>query len=263
MGLFFFLVLIFLVVAYIILGGGYILFLVSKLFKVQNATFKTTLRAWLGAGIVSSLVSFLLLFVLPALPGVSLIPYVVNFLIFYYFFTKYYSISWLKSFVVYIVFLIVWALISVAIAVPTRLFVVQPFMVSGEAMSPTYPSGEYLLINHLAKSFNRGDVIVFQYPRDPSQYFIKRIIGLPGDTLSIENGAVIINGEPLVETYISEETPGDIKITLGLDEYFVMGDNRDASSDSRVWGPIKRTAIIGKVLYDVANFSSLETQESN
>lgn len=146
-------------------------------------------------------------------------------------------------------------LIALAIVVPIRYFLFQPFFVSGASMEPNFQSGEYLLIDEISYRFReprRGEVIVFHYPRDPSNFFIKRIIGLPGETIEIEGGEIKIynlespEGEILKEHYIQELTPGDIKISLKKDEYFVLGDNRDHSSDSRTWGPLKRNNIIGR-----------------
>lgn len=123
-------------------------------------------------------------------------------------------------------------------------------------MEPTFDNGQYLIIDeisyHLANP-ERGDVIVFRYPRDPSQYFIKRVIGLPGETVKIQNGkvsVVTIAGETiqLDESYIVFHGNGsDTQVVLGVNQYFVMGDNRPESSDSRVWGVLPRQNIIGRV----------------
>lgn len=140
-----------------------------------------------------------------------------------------------------------------------RFFVAEPFIVSGSSMVPNFHNREYLVVNKINYRFNepkRGDVIVFRYPKDPSQYFIKRIVGLPGEKVKIENGKVYIfnsehpNGSALTEPYLSNQgiTFGnDQVITLGSDEYYVCGDNRLASSDSRVWGILPKNDIIGTV----------------
>ncbi len=151
-------------------------------------------------------------------------------------------------------------LIALAIILPIRYYVAQPFIVSGSSMEPTFYTGQYLIINELSYHLGepqRGDVIVFKYPKDTSQYFIKRIIGLPGETVKIENNQVIIvnkenpKGFVLNEDYLpSGDTTfpyGDNTKTLGSEEYFVLGDNRLASSDSRFWGPVPSNDIIGKV----------------
>ncbi len=128
-------------------------------------------------------------------------------------------------------------------------------MVSGDAMSPTYKAGEYLLINELSKDFKRNDVVVLRYPNNTSSFFIKRIIGLPGESISVKNNAVFVNGQMVREQYYTGQTSGNIAVVLGVDEYFVLGDNRLASTDSRDWGPIKKPLLVGKILADVGNFA--------
>jgi len=147
--------------------------------------------------------------------------------------------------------------IALIITLPIRYFVIQPFFVLGASMQPTFQNGDYLIINEISYRVgqpNRGDVIVFRYPYNPSEYYIKRVIGLPGETISIHDNQITIKndarpeGFALKETYLPPEmTGGDIEKTLGPDEYFVLGDNREASSDSRSWGPLKREFITGKV----------------
>ncbi len=148
------------------------------------------------------------------------------------------------------------SLIAIMIVVPIRLFIAQPFIVSGASMEDTFHSGEYLIVDQLTYHFedpSRGDVIVFRYPRDPSKYFIKRVIGIPGDTITIENGVITIvnennpEGTVLSEAY-AETMPSAAKLVekIGDREYFVMGDNRDESSDSRAWGVLQEERIIGR-----------------
>jgi signal peptidase I len=147
-------------------------------------------------------------------------------------------------------------LISSAIIIPIRYFLVQPFYVKGASMEPNFYDHEYLIIDELTYRFRepfRGEIVVFKYPRDPSQYFIKRVIALPGETIEVTNGHVLIyntdhpNGMLLDESYLEEQTTGKVRVTLGEDEYYIMGDNRDSSLDSRSFGPITRDDIIGRV----------------
>ncbi len=147
-------------------------------------------------------------------------------------------------------------ILIVVVVIPIRLFVVSPFVVDGESMHPTFENLDYLIIDELLYDFKapaRGDVIVFRYPGDPSIFYIKRIIGLPNETVSINHGIVTITtatGENIVlaEPYIVNEDATYTKnISLLPGEYFVMGDNRPNSSDSRVWGPLPRKNIIGRV----------------
>lgn len=149
--------------------------------------------------------------------------------------------------------------IAAAIIIPIRYFLIQPFYVKGASMEPNFYDHEYLIIDELSYRFSeptRGETVVFRYPNDPSEFFIKRIIALPGETVEVAENRVTIynnehpNGMVLDESaYLPEDTitPGRKKATLGSNEYFVMGDNRDASLDSRAFGPITSSAIIGRV----------------
>ena len=147
--------------------------------------------------------------------------------------------------------------IAFIVMIGFRFFVAEPFIVSGSSMVPNFHNREYLVVNKIGYRFNepqRGDVIVFKYPKDTSQYFIKRVIGLPGEKVKVENGRIYIynaehpNGSALEEPYLSNQdiTFGkDELLTLGSEEYYVAGDNRLASSDSRVWGILPKHDIIG------------------
>ncbi len=149
-------------------------------------------------------------------------------------------------------------IIALAIIVPIRYFLIQPFFVNGASMDPNFLDGDYLIIDEISYRLNepqRSDVIIFRYPLDPSQFFIKRVIGLPGETVKIEDGKVFIYSiETSDERIILDEsayledsyTPGNLEITLEEDEYFVLGDNRMASSDSRKWGELDEKYIIGR-----------------
>ena len=146
-------------------------------------------------------------------------------------------------------------LLAVIIVVPFRLYVAQPFIVDGLSMYPTFNNGHYLIIDELSYYFKdpvRGSAVVFKYPKDPSKYFIKRIIGLPGETVSIKSGKVtIINtnhpkGLALDESYVKLVKDETADYVLSDDQYFVMGDNRLQSSDSRIWGPVPADNLIGR-----------------
>jgi len=148
-------------------------------------------------------------------------------------------------------------IISLAIIVPIRAYIFQPFFVRGASMEPNFSNGEYLIIDELSYRLRdplRNEVIVFRFPNDPSQYYIKRIIGLPGETVEVRGGGVYIkegNDEPVLldESFLPEETKtsGEVSLTLGPGEYFALGDNRSFSSDSRRWGGLRRELIIGRV----------------
>lgn len=128
-------------------------------------------------------------------------------------------------------------LIAVVLAFFIRYFIVELYMVEGPSMRPTLLNGERLVVNKFLYRFKtpeRGEVIVFRYPRDPSRDFIKRVIGVPGDTIEIKEGRVFVNGQLQNETYILEKTKGSYPLaTVPEGHVFVMGDNRNNSEDSR------------------------------
>jgi signal peptidase I len=160
------------------------------------------------------------------------------------------------------------SIIALIIVIPIRMFVAQPFIVSGASMEQTFHTGEYLIVDQVSYHLHepaRGDVIVFRYPKDPSKYFIKRIIALPGETIKIEGSTVTIineqnpNGFIVDEPYIKSMSEDNyLTEKLGPREYFVMGDNRDRSSDSRAWGVLTEDRIIGKAFIRLFPPSALD-----
>lgn len=165
-------------------------------------------------------------------------------------------------------------LIAFAIIIPIRFYVLQPFYVKGASMEPNFHDNEYLIIDELSYRLHqpqRGDVVVLHNPGQPNEFLIKRIIGLPGDRLTINDGAVTVytsarpDGAVLDETgYLPVDrlTFGHLDVTLGSGEYYVLGDNRPASLDSRIFGPVSRTAIVGRTavrawpLYRIQTFNT-------
>lgn len=151
--------------------------------------------------------------------------------------------------------------ISLAIIIPIRYFLVQPFFVKGASMEPTFDDGNYILIDEITYRFHepeRGDIIVFRFPQDKSQFFIKRIVGLPDETLEIKDNQIKIynkenpNGFILDEKFYlapDQQTIGSFRIKIDSNEYFVMGDNRLRSSDSRTWGAVNRSLVTGRVFF--------------
>ncbi len=153
--------------------------------------------------------------------------------------------------------LVRFALIALAIVVPIRIFIIQPFQVSGASMVPTFEDKNYLMIDKISYRLSepkRNDVVIFKYPKDPTKFFIKRIIGLPNETVDIKGGVVTITNEKhkdgfkLNEPYVKNISSNTIHFELKGDEYFVMGDNRSGSSDSRYWGAVKRDLLAGRAL---------------
>jgi signal peptidase I len=160
-------------------------------------------------------------------------------------------------------------LVALAIIVPVRIFLFQPFQVNGGSMDPNFQDRDYLVIDEVSYRFRepeRGEVIVFRFPRDPSQFFIKRIIGMPGETVRIQDGSVyvLVNGvaqkldeSQYLDVHIATSGTNQ-EIVLGQEQYFMLGDNRAASSDSRAWGPIQRDDIIGRAWWRAWPFARAE-----
>jgi len=151
--------------------------------------------------------------------------------------------------------LVRFALVALLIVIPVRVLIAEPFVVSGSSMVPTFEDKNYLIIDKISYKINdpkRNDVIVFRYPNDQTKFFIKRIIGLPLETVDIKNSTVTItnkeylNGFTLDEPYVKNIANNTTHLELKKDEYFVMGDNRNASSDSRIWGAVKKELITGR-----------------
>jgi signal peptidase I len=174
-------------------------------------------------------------------------------------------------------------IITVAIVAPIRFLLVQPFFVKGASMEPNFDDGQYLVINEWGykqtnigignwhffivepfKELQRGDVAIFRFPLDTTQYYIKRVIGLPGETIEIADGQVKISNQQNLDGFILDEskylpdgfTSGENKTVLKDKEYFVMGDNRQASYDSRRWGPVPFNDIIGKAWMRIWPFNN-------
>lgn len=161
------------------------------------------------------------------------------------------------------------ALIAAIIVLPVRYFVFQPFIVKGESMVPNFQSGDYLIVDEISYKIadpHRGDIVVLKYPLDQSQRFIKRIIGLPGETVDINNGVITIiskEGQSMVldeKSYLSgpQDTEGEVHMTLSDKEFFVLGDNRPFSYDSRRWGVLPKEDIVGRVAIRVFPVTNID-----
>ena len=148
--------------------------------------------------------------------------------------------------------------VALALALSIRFFIATPYLVSGASMDPTFEDMNYLIVDRVSYTLGepkRGDVIIFDLPENPSKSLIKRVIGLPGDTVNIQGNTVRIqnaehpNGFVLDEPYIDSENLGGVdrlETTLEPGQYFVLGDNRHVSADSRIWGKLPREYIVGR-----------------
>lgn len=167
--------------------------------------------------------------------------------------------------------LVVYTIVALGLALIIRFFVAAPYVVDGTSMLPSFQNWNYLIIDHVSYDFSgpqRGDVVVLKLPEDTSRNLIKRVIGLPGDTVVISGPkptVTIINsdhpqGFTLSEPYIDPANYGgatDMRVTLGPDQYFVLGDNRGVSADSRLWGILPRQDIVGRVLLRLYPFTEI------
>ncbi|MDO8668561.1 MAG: signal peptidase I [bacterium] len=168
----------------------------------------------------------------------------------------------IKNFFAYVFELVKVVVISLAIIIPIRYYLIQPFYVKGASMEPNFYDKEYLIIDEISYRFHepaRGDIVVFRYPRNPEEFFIKRVIGLPGEKIQVRDGSVYIyngshkDGFKLEEKYLPANlmTYGlnDEITTLSQSEYFVLGDNRNSSKDSRSFGAVDKKFVTGRVLF--------------
>lgn len=180
-----------------------------------------------------------------------------------------------KDFLYFLVDLLKTGIVVFIIAFSLRYFAVQPFIVDGESMMPNYVNNEYLLaekISYIIGQPERGDVVIFRYPGNPSLSYIKRIIGLPGETVTIKNNDIIVSnsehpeGIKLKENYLGNTTltltsEKDFKVTIPAGQYFVLGDNREHSSDSREWGLLPRGNMIGRSWLTILPFDKFGVQK--
>ncbi|MGH9558121.1 MAG: signal peptidase I [Bryobacteraceae bacterium] len=147
--------------------------------------------------------------------------------------------------------------LSVLIAIVVILFLYQPVKVEGVSMMPSLIDQERLFINKFSYRFglsdvSRGDMVVFWFPGDPTKSYIKRVIGVPGDSVEVKDGIVVVNGEPLAESYVPSyyrDRISTARRVIPPQQYFVLGDHRSSSNDSRTWGLVPRHFIYGKAVF--------------
>ncbi|MEX2160478.1 MAG: signal peptidase I [Anaerolineales bacterium] len=144
-------------------------------------------------------------------------------------------------------------------------FITARIRVEGSSMEPNFHDGDYVIVNRLAYSLGeiqRGDVIVFPYPLNPEEDYIKRVVGLPGDHVAMYSGVVYINGQSIDETYVNDAAVRDLaELIVPEGHVYVLGDNRNASSDSRTWGPLPVADIIGKAVFRYFPFNTIGVVE--
>lgn len=173
------------------------------------------------------------------------------------------KMSWKEFFKEVVIFL----LIAFGIVLPFRIYIAEPYLVDGSSMDPTFKTADYLIVNKILYRYKeplRNSVVVFRYPNNPQKSFIKRVIGLPGETIEVKDDTVIIKnkehpeGFQIDQSYVIHTAPGTINRTLAEDEYFVMGDNRRESFDSRSWGPLQKKYVLGEPLIRLWPLNKIE-----
>ena len=163
----------------------------------------------------------------------------------------------LKNFLVFFADIFETIIVALAVFLLVYFFLIQPHRVQGDSMLPNFKHGELILTDKISFRIREpqiGDVIVFRAPQDSGKDFIKRIVGLPSETIELSRGQILVNGNAITESYLgtnSQTLSGAFlkegtKVTIGDGEYFVLGDNRNHSSDSREWGTIKKSEIVGR-----------------
>ena len=163
-------------------------------------------------------------------------------------------------------------IIALAIVLPLRYYIAQPFIVRGSSMEPNFRDQDYLVVDEISYSLRtpkRGEPVILRYPKDPKEFFIKRVIGLPGETVELSDGEIKIKNKVSPDGFVLKQpyldppdhpTYPDMSLTLGTNEYFVLGDNRDFSSDSRIWGPVPKNLIVGRAIlrvWPIYNFGAI------
>lgn len=259
-----------LIIGLFIQGG--IFYMVEKLFRIANANYKNSLKIILFLTITQLVLIFLLWVInfyssavffsnVSIVFAVFLVFFSISFFCVHYFLKKYHVSMWKKSLGIFLIYIVIsyavnFLMVNLMVK-PIRDYIISPFYIEGPTMSPTLNSHDYVLVKKFDRNFSQGDIIVFRYvnqskyPDMNGSFLIKRIIGLPGEKVAIQDGKVFINDGALEEPYIRIQTPGATSLVLNKDEYFVLGDNRSKSLDSRFYGPISSTNIQGKVFFTI------------
>lgn len=232
-----------------------ILKFVNKKLKVQNNTYKNaflvSILEWLSIGVIGLITGL----IISGFFG-NIISIILGFIIFNLLCKKYYLTNLKKNISIYLLLNLIVIVTSLFVILPIRSFIAEPFYVSGKAMEPTFNDKAYLIISKFDNNFQRGDVITFKDPKGKNEYFIKRIIGLPGEKVEIKDGSVFIynsdnqGGFKLEKPYILNDaevlSQDNAPVVLSQDEYYVLGDNVVVSKDSRFFGPVGKNLISGK-----------------
>ncbi|MFT5036502.1 MAG: signal peptidase I [Candidatus Azotimanducaceae bacterium] len=218
--------------------------LLARAISFGNA-FKTLLLYSVSVGIVSVLLTMSLSKLVPDVSDI--VGLILAGALFVFWIHRLYSPVTLKqSIKLGVVYFFATLILTLVTVVPFRLFIAEPFIVSGLSMSPTYEQGAYIIINKLDRSFAVSDIVIFRFPDDESKFAIKRIVAVSGDRVRIADGGVYVNESLRDDTYVVGDTVGDTDVVLDDNEYYLLGDNREFSRDSRDFGPVSKELILGK-----------------
>ncbi len=238
-----------------LLFNALILNWVAKKFKAQNTTYKNAVKISFFEWLATILIGMIVGIVLTGLGG-NIITWILGFIIFNLLCKKFYATRPKQNILIYLTLNLIVAAASLIIILPVRAFIIQPLYVSGSAMSPTLNDKDYMIIKMFDKNYERGDIIIHKDQKGETTLFLKRIIGLPGEKIQIKDNAVYIyndsspSGQVLKESYLPANTktisPDENIVTLGENQYYVLGDNRESSKDSRFYGSVDKGLIIGK-----------------
>jgi signal peptidase I len=249
-----------LIVVFILAVGAGILFLLQKAFKLPEVTYKKSLITTVIPTVVALILGIILFMWNVDIAKIVMV--IITFAGFYYFLKKYYAIGFGKILSIFILNGIILSIAGPLIIIPFRASIMEPFVVAGHSMEPSFHVNDYLFIRKFDLKVKRGDVIVYRSPKDNNSIFIHRVVGLPGDKIEFQSGKVLINGKELSEPYAQGQTLGNVSLNLGSQDYFVLGDNREVSADSRTLGTIPRQNIIGVVFKTSVNpLSNLNRQK--
>lgn len=257
-----------LIFAALLLGGAAVFYLISRLFKFPGAEFRASFRIFSTISILGLLISPIpqigklaisIGIIPPSLSFLFFLIYLVAVIAWYCFYNilmwRRYGTRFWKNIGLWIMTNLTITLLLYPVVSLVRNNIFEPFMIQGSAMAPNYVQGKYLIVKKWGNNYGRGDVVAFKYPYDTSKIFIKRIVGIPGETIEIKNNQIFVEDvsgkkESINEPYLEDSaiTPDMDPYKIGQNQYFVLGDNRSFSSDSRDWGSVPEGLIVGKVI---------------
>lgn len=238
-----------------LLFNALILNWVAKKFKAQNTTYKKALKISLFEWLATISIGVIIGIVLSGSIG-NIIAWILSFIVFDLLCKKFYSTKLKQNIFIYLILNLIIVVVSLIIILPVRAFVIQPFYVSGSAMSPTLNDKDYMIFKMFDKKYKQGDIIIHKDPKGGTSLFLKRVIGLPDQKIQIKDNVVYVysnsapSGQILDEPYLLTNTktvsPDENVIILGDGQYYVLGDNRENSKDSRFYGSVNKSLIVGK-----------------